>query len=469
MNSLHTSMIHSAMVHNHMDTFKVKMDNVGKLSDLLAKSWRSFVATGNVQSYKNGLTLTRKIADAITLSALKQHDSLLACNMSWYNPINKRAPVNVESATGKIIGIVVNTKISPGDVYASKIGAGSEIAVVEMAQELANLGHSVYVFCNIDYTVEWKYCIAGRNPQFLPMDKPDHFSAFIAPASPGFYRCLSDLLLREPGDYALDHLIVWRTYHIEYVNFNNYAPKLTYWSHDVAMPGTRFDFTPHRIFTLTNYHTEQLKKTFGDDYEYVVGCNGTMVDTSMPIVPRTKETHFNVCYASNYVRGLGELLSIWPGIFKTVPQAKLFIYYGRQTWGLMNEAEMAELVKKITALKPFGVTEMCVEGALPHKELLKEFEKMSVFCYPYIGESETFSIVSAAAQQLGVITAVRKRHGLVETCSAQPCDLLENNEIRDYVVKILQTPEEELMELREKHKSATLKYTWAEAARVMAE
>ena len=133
------------MVHNHMDTFKVKMDNVGKLSDLLAKSWRSFVATGNVQSYKNGLTLTRKIADAITLSALKQHDSLLACNMSWYNPINKRAPVNVESATGKIIGMVVNTKISPGDVYASKIGAGSEIAVVEMAQELANLGHSVYV------------------------------------------------------------------------------------------------------------------------------------------------------------------------------------------------------------------------------------------------------------------------------------------------------------------------------------
>lgn len=450
-----------------MSINKVKMDNVATLSDLLANSWRTFVNSGSIKAYKNGLALTRKIAEAITLASLQQHDSLLASNMSWYNPINKRSPIDVSSVTGKIIGIVANTTISPNDVAESKIGAGSEIAVIEMAQALADLGHSVYVFCDIDYTKEWKFCVAGRNPQYLPMDKPETFSAFIAPASPGFVRCLSDLLLREPGNYALDHLIVWRTYKVDHVNFNNYAPLLTFWSHDVAMPGTRFDFTPNRIYTLTNYHTTQLKQAFGDDYEYVVGCNGTMVDVTKPITPRTDDTHYNVCYASNYVRGLNELLLIWPSIFKVVPKAKLFIYYGRQTWGLMKEEEMDLLVKKITALKGFGVTEMCSEKMMPHRELLSEFEKMSVLCYPYIGESETFSIVSAAAQQLGVITAVRRKHGLIETCSAQPSDLLENSEIRDYVIKILQTSESELVELREKHKAATIKYTWAEAAKLM--
>lgn len=447
------------------------MDTVAKVSDLLAKSWRSYTEAPDspqgLAAYRNGLTLTRKLADGASMEALKNRDALLVFNMSWFNPLQKRYVSNeVRKITGPIVGIVAATNISPPLVRDSKQGAGSEIAVIEVADALARLGCSVYVFTNIPHD-DWKYSVAGRNPQYLPMDKPDYDGTHIAPCSPGFARCMSDLLLREPGDVCLDHLIVWRTYSLKYHNFDNYAKKVHYWSHDVAINGTKFDFNAHSIYCLTEYHKSQLQSVFGHDYKYVIGCNGTMVDLTQPMRMRSDDEHYNVCYASNYSRGLADLLTIWPHIFKAVPRAKLFVYYGRETWGTLKPEELDLLVKKLAALRSFGVTEMCAEQMMPHAELLKEFSRMSILAYPYTGESETFSITSVAAQQTGVITAVRRRHGLVETCAAQPSDLLELNELRDYVIKILKTPENELVDIRRKHYSATNKYTWDNAAKIM--
>lgn len=450
------------------------MDNVSKISDLLAQSWRNYAKAPTTDqgltAYRNGLTLIRTVANVVSKEALLHHDALLTSNMSWFNPINKRYLTNdAKTITGKIVGIVAAVEMTPDDVRSGKQGAGSEIAVVEMANALAKLGCSVYVFTNIDTKEAWRWCVPGKNPQYLPMDKPHAATEYIAPSSPGFIRCFSDLLLREPGDVCLDYLIVWRSYSLKKHNFNNYSKYVIFWSHDVASSASRFAYDVDGVYCLTEWHKQQLSSTLGKEYNYVVGCNGTMVDVNVPVVARSEIDHFNVCYASNYVRGLSELLSIWPSVFKAVPRAKLYVYYGRETWGQMTEDDMALLVKKLHALKAFGVTEMCETKMMPHLDLIEEFKRMSVLCYPYIGESETFSIVSAAAQQTGVITCVRRKHGLTETCSAQPKDLLELTEIRDYLIELLKTPESDLRELREKHHRASIGYTWENAAKIMLE
>lgn len=439
------------------------MSSSSNFSDILVKCWRIYQKDPSSEkgrnSYNSGLKISRKIAEEITsLKVATQDDCLLTTNMAWFSPINKK----YSGKFGTNIGIFVDANLSPEKVKSGKCGAGSEYAVIELGDALAKLGYNVYIFTHIDVDKEWKSCLTGQNPQYIPIHK-DMGRDYIGPTVAGFVNCFSDLLLREPGDYVLDHLIVWRTYSLENVNFNNYAPKVHFWSHDFSE--NIFDFSVNTIYVLSEYHKQKMTEYHGYDYEYVIGCNGTGVDLTEPIRRRDRK---RVCYSSNYSRGLFNLLCFWPEIRKAIPDAELHIFYGRETWGCLNDQQLKMVTDKIESLSNQGVVERCKNGMLPHSELLEEFKECSILCYPYDGESETFSIICAASGQCGVIPCVKKRHGLVETCSSQEPELLGNSELRDHLISLLSLSEDELYPLRVKARKSTTKYTWENAAKTWA-
>lgn len=434
--------------------------SASNLSDILVKCWRQYQKNPTSEKGKNnlisGLKICRKIAEDVSnLDILTFNDCLLASNMAWFNPINMKYDLKV----GISVGIFVYTSLSPTKVMEGKCGAGSEYAVVELGDALAKLGYNVYIFTGIDTDKEWKYCITGRNPQYIPIRK-DEGRDYIGPTTAGFVNCFSDLLLREPGDYALDHLIVWRVQKLENYNFNNYAPKVHFWSHDFTR-ANYFDYNVNSIYVLSEYHKTKMVELFGNDCSYVIGCNGTGVDLSKPIARRTKK---RVCYASNYSRGLMTLLDFWPKVKSEVPDAELHIFYGREHWGTLTDEQLDEIVSTIESLSALDVHERCKDGMLPHNILLNEFNECSILCYPYEGDSETFSIICASSGQLGVVPCVKKRHGLIRTCASQEPDLLEDEELLDYLIKLLKMSEDEIYPLRIKARESTKEFTWENSA-----
>lgn len=437
---------------------KNKNNAFDNLTNILVKCWRSYKKNPEYEkkNFENGLKVCQKIAESISsFELLKQDDFLLSTNMAWFSPINKK----FQGIDIKTVGIFVPVNFRPSDVKEGKCGAGSEYAVIELGEALVKQGYYVYIFTHIDTDKDWKYCLAGRNPQYIPIQK-EKGRDFIGPTSAGFVNCFSDLLLRETGDFALDNLIVWRVYRQENFNFNNFSSRVHFWSHDFSK--TIFDYRVNSIYVLSEYHKQKMIENYGYEYEYVVGCNGTGVNLSEPILKRQNK---RVCYASNYSRGLFNLLCFWPDVRARVPDAELHIFYGRQTWGNLNENQLKMITDKIEQLSSLGVVERCKNGMMPHSQLIEEFKECSVLCYPYDGESETFSIICAASGQTGVIPCVKKRHGLVETCASQAPELLSNSEICDYLIKLLLMSEEELYPLRIQARESTKEYTWENAAK----
>src|SRR4029077_5712386 len=96
------------------------------------------------------------------------------------------------------------------------------------------------------------------------------------------------------------------------------------------------------------------------------------------------------------------LLDAWPAIRGAHPEAKLHIYYGRETFGQLKDHELKSLVIKIEALVNSGVVE---KGRVSHDELAKALNKASLLC----AESqfnETYGIVHAKSVAAGVIPVV---------------------------------------------------------------
>lgn len=432
-----------------------------KVNKLLVDIWRRYEESKkkgepDLNLIKTAISICNQTARTLDHRILAMDHYHLVNSMSYFSPLQgkvldkKGHPVKLS----KVIGILVMSDLSPSKVLEGKCGAGSEYAVDNLAEALAKRGYAVYVFSNIDVKLDAPYCVGGRNPQYLPIDR-DKETDLIAPTNAGWVCSLDGLLLLHPGTYRLDHLIVWRTRSAEKYNFNNYAPKVHYWSHDIATGG--LEFKEDYIYCLSDYHIENLSKKLGPR-KYIKGCNGTSVDINKPIPDKKPKSVF---YASNWARGLSDLLEIWPRVVKQVPDAHLYVFYGKQTFGLMSPQDQDDMESKVISMKKLNVHN---EGMLPYNKLLQKMGSMSILCYPYNGAGETFSIICAAAQQLGCVTVVSKRDALVETVSAQDKDLLSSMEIEAELVRYLQMSEEELLPIREKHKQETKCYTWDSSA-----
>jgi hypothetical protein len=107
-------------------------------------------------------------------------------------------------------------------------------------------------------------------------------------------------------------------------------------------------------------------------------------------------------FASNWSRGLERLLKMWPNIIKAYPDATLTVAYGPETWGILKDVDIERIQSMIKSHD--SVTSV---GMLPYDKLKESIAESSFLLFPCDIISETFSIISAMAQQYGTFAIVR--------------------------------------------------------------
>ena len=120
---------------------------------------------------------------------------------------------------------------------------------------------------------------------------------------------------------------------------------------------------------------------------------------------------FRGIYGSNYARGLELLIDIWPQVERCFPKATLDIYYGWETFGLLDPKKANQLRHNIGQLVYQGVSE---KGRVGHEELNRAYGKASFWTYPCT-QAETFCITALRAQFAGTIPVITQWAALSET------------------------------------------------------
>jgi len=170
------------------------------------------------------------------------------------------------------------------------------------------------------------------------------------------------------------------------VNFKEYfnVEKVCLWTHDLAESYV-FDKLPKalpnidRIFTLTKWHTDNIRARFRDITEdkWFNARNGVDVELYKDEVERNP---FKLIYSSTPFRGLDVLLEVFPMIKSMVPQAELHIFSSMKVYGNHNmdeDKKFQELYEK--AQKIEGIT---YHGTVTRRELAKHMKESAVLAYP---------------------------------------------------------------------------------------
>lgn len=209
-----------------------------------------------------------------------------------------------------------------------------------------------------------------------------------------------------------DTLVVWRAPWFFDVEVK--ARKKYLWLHDV-MPVA--EFTPERlanldkVIVLSEYH-RSLFPNIPDD-KIFLSANG-ITPVEFNIVRPARNPH-RVIWMSSHVRGLELMYDIWPEVKKAVPDAKLDIYYGwesfinvqrnnpeRMQW--MNYMQQKE--KELD-----GVTD---HGKIGQAQIVEEIFKSGIWAYP-CPFPEIYCITAIKAQAGGAIPVSSNFAALDET------------------------------------------------------
>jgi len=310
---------------------------------------------------------------------------------------------------------------------------GSEEAVVNMAEELANLGYHVIVYG--DPPISSNYCSIGLNPRYIDCDLDDgHF---------------------------IDIAIAWRRPEIGR-DLKKRAAQIYLWLHDIA----RKKFTDEDlsfyddVLWLSKWQREQwisVSSAFAKfNNIYGNGINPKQFD---PII-HERENPYSCIYGSNCSRGVEVLLEIWPEIKRQFPRAILDIYYGWPKWGRLDP-EKEKYLKKLTQdLQSLGVEQ---HGFVGQEELNRAYEKASLWTYPCL-VPETFCITGLRAQMSGAVPVIIDEYALKETVRyGYKCK--NRDDYLKTLINAMKTAELITLTEREKMKNfILLQYTWEKIA-----
>ena len=186
------------------------------------------------------------------------------------------------------------------------------------------------------------------------------------------------------------------------------------------------------------------------------------------------KTGCRVVYASSPDRGLSRLLDLWPRIREIVPGAELDVCYGFANWRAGAERDgnrklltIIEYMRhRVESLRPQGVR---YRGRLGQAEMARTYMESSLWIYPTQFQ-ETSCIVAMEAQAAGVYPIVSDAGALPETvkCGGFVRGEHDDNEFdRQFLGKIQHFAEdlrwvEEVVRLNRRHALANL--GWAGVA-----
>lgn len=340
----------------------------------------------------------------------------------------------------------------PETAETSGLG-GSEEAIVYASQVLAKKGYVVHVYANPSCSCEHRE--EKANPRYFTRNDYETSTAWY------------------------DAALCWRA--TNFAQASKRARNVYFWPHDLSTHTiSKYDLDHlNGVFYLTKFHqrdflarTPQLSTI-----PSVIAGNGIIPEQFTCILEgkskwveerrRKKENQmlkskkdYSCAYISNYGRGLDILLDLWPRIRSEYKEATLDIYYGRNTWGVLNEAQTKAIIKKIEDLKEQGVVE---HGMVSHSKLAEELKTKSLLLYPSNTMSETFCISVVKAAAAGVICVTTRLAALAETVHPDAPTIPDVNVVggkEAYLLKVLDTMKNIASHDRRKYIEWGLSFTW---------
>jgi len=246
---------------------------------------------------------------------------------------------------------------------------GSEEAVIRISKHLNDMGWKVTVYSNPGIKDGTHDGVVWKN--YWEIDLRDTFDVFIAWRAPEFF------------DIKVD------------------ARKTYCWMHDVMDDA---DFTPERLANMTKvmllskYH-KSVYPSIPDDKVFYTG-NGIDPAEFEEWDGKIERNPKQVIYQSSHVRGLDTLCDVWENVIKEVPDAKLTVAYGWQSYDEINRNNPERMAWKDNLVKRMDDLGIVDLGRVGQDEIVKMIQGAGVWAYP-TQFCEIYCITAVKAQAGG--------------------------------------------------------------------
>lgn len=277
-------------------------------------------------------------------------------------------------------------------VAVDRLGA-SEVAVVQTAEALVNLGVTVTVHQNGATTVEHNgVCYVDR----------------ATPPAPG-----------------ADVLVLFKT--LEHIGTK--ARSRVFWTIDLPTPGQAATWLPpaalpdlDAVLCASEWHRQEVLKacTWLPPDRCLAHWLGVVTDDILDAVAKHPKVSGRVVYTSSPDRGLDRLLSFWPDIRLAAPHAELHVLYGFDFWrrseAVVPEDVRKEMVPARTRLEKLlrETPGVVATGRLPRAEYVRELAEAEIWVHP--GEGiELCCVAALEAQAARCVPVVVPSMALSET------------------------------------------------------
>ena len=336
------------------------------------------------------------------LQQYKKSKSLIESWLAQSTYIDERIVGNLAWTNSKLHQkIFMALGYTPEPVYGGMMETqgvhGLETTYIELSEELARLGHTVFLFvrCDEEHVYNGVY--------YIPYNRiGSYFSA------------------------VPDILITSRWFDSLY--FENYTKKIIWFQDAFFQDPNRSDaFSRANMLICSSlwhwhYIIERLQHSI-DAKKLKIVPLGIRKDLYLQSIERNP---FKVFYSSNPDRGLYILVDMWKELTEQIPQLELDIYYGweglktwsdNKNWQDQIGQQYSDTMKK---LSDFG--NISFKGRLTKKDLAKEMLSSTLCLYPN-NFWETFCLTSLEAQAAGVPTITTDKGALATTLNKE-CNVL---------------------------------------------
>jgi glycosyltransferase involved in cell wall biosynthesis len=276
---------------------------------------------------------------------------------------------------------------------------GSETACIEMARELAALGHDVTVFGELP---------GGHGNIFDGVCYVQWQNARAPIECDIFISSRQAAIMERPGDVQARVKLLW----VHDVNVGPDSPQMQRWI-------MRFD----RILCLSRWHKDHFVSTYpGLDPDRVLvtrnGINPERFGLDLTDGPYKKN---HLVFSSSPNRGLDTLVHNFPFIRARVPDAELHVYYGFDCWeafararGATDELAQIEAFKKFLTERAHPGSGIHLHGRVNQRELADAFLRAKVWPH-WTQFTETSCISAMEAQAAGCVAVHSGIAALAET------------------------------------------------------
>jgi glycosyltransferase involved in cell wall biosynthesis len=214
----------------------------------------------------------------------------------------------------------------------------------------------------------------------------------------------------------VDYYVVYRWAKPLYYTSN--VGKKFLWLQDISclVDTLNLDHTFSKVVCLTPWHRTDFSRLM-EIPESMIDCIGNAVNPEL--YPTNQNVPLRFFYSSNPIRGMFNLLHMWPAIREAFPTATLKIY--TQLDHTSHVPGLSVLIENIN-----GENGVDINDRVPQEVLAKEFAKADYWLYP-TNFPETYCITALEAQVCGCIPIYTDVGCLKDTVGDRGIMLKHNN------------------------------------------